>query len=140
MNRSQLEIVLRAHKAWLLSHGQSGKRADLSFMDLRSAPLDNADLTGAIMFGADLQGSSLNNTKLCGAFMPFADLSGTTCTNTDFRHAKLMAANLRNADMRTARLEGADLKEALMDGVRLPDNSAKARLKMVVIEIFVIKR
>ncbi|KAJ9430495.1 pentapeptide repeat-containing protein [Enterobacter sp. Sphag1F] len=140
MNLSQLEIILRAHKIWVRSEGQKGKRADLSFMDLRGAPLDNADLTRAIMIGANLQGASLNNTLLCRAFMPFADLSGTTLLNTDFSHAKLMAANLRDADMRTARLEGADLQGAMTGGTRLPDSSTKASLKMVVIEILVIRR
>ena len=52
MNKSELESILKAQKAWYL--GDSGERADLRSADLYGADLRSADLRSADLRSADL--------------------------------------------------------------------------------------
>ena len=56
-------IILAAHKLWLDDHPM-GARADLSRAVLRGADLSDADLRGAVLRRADLSGAVLSDADL----------------------------------------------------------------------------
>ena len=87
--------ILKLHREWLESNGQSGERADFS-----GAHLDGADLTDA-----NLQDAWLNKTTLKGADLLLANLE----------RASLLQANLEGANLLGAKLQEADLQGAILD-------------------------
>ena len=44
MNQKELDKILENHKLWLKTNGEQGKKADLSYANLRSADLRSANL------------------------------------------------------------------------------------------------
>ncbi|MFI6098645.1 pentapeptide repeat-containing protein [Lentzea sp. NPDC051213] len=81
----------------------------LSRVDLRSAYLENGDLSEAKIRWSNLARARLRGTRLDGS-----DLHGT-----DLRQANLQGASLRKASLRNAYLEGADLRGADLEGADL---------------------
>ena len=65
--------ILQDHKDWLNNNG--GKKADLSFANLRSANLRFADLSFANLSSADLSFADLSFANLSSADLRSADLS-----------------------------------------------------------------
>ena len=92
------------HLAWLASQGHP-TRYDVPE---GTAPV-RADLTGAVLYGADLRGADLRGAVLYGA-----DLTGAYLTGADLRDADLYGADLSGAILRVAVLYGADLRGAVM--------------------------
>ncbi|EAK8454116.1 pentapeptide repeat-containing protein [Listeria monocytogenes] len=90
MNQYELNIILENHGKWLRNEG--GKKADLSYANLRGANLSNADLS-------------------------YANLRGANLSNADLSYANLRGANLSNADLSYANLRGADLSYAYLNWV-----------------------
>ena len=91
MKQEELNSIVELHRKWLYNE-EGGKRADLSFENLRGA-----DLCGANLRDADLRGADLRDADLCGA--------------------NLYDANLRDADLCDADLCGADLRGAKNGGL-----------------------
>ncbi len=56
MKQEKLNVVLKAHKVWLETDGQQGRRAELGWADLRGVDLGGAELRGAYLEGAELGG------------------------------------------------------------------------------------
>ena len=77
------------------------------FVDLSGLYLGCANLTHAILYGADLHGADLIDADLTGANLYSADL-----TYADLTYAALHGANLIDADLTGAILYGADLTYA----------------------------
>ena len=102
MEQKELNSIIELHKKWLYND-EGGKRADLSFENLRGANLRGADLRGANLRGADLRGANLYGADLYGA---------------DLRGANLYGANLYGADLRGANLRGANLYGANLYGAK----------------------
>jgi uncharacterized protein YjbI with pentapeptide repeats len=75
---------------------------------LAGANLNNANLTGALLKGADLSGANLQ-----GANLTDADLSG----------AALAGANLHRANLTDADLSGADVSGANLNGARFSNTT-----------------
>ena len=67
---SELASILNLHKAWIIGEDY-GKRANLSWADLREA-----DLSGADLREADLREADLREADLSWANLSWADLSG----------------------------------------------------------------
>jgi hypothetical protein len=98
----------------------------LSRVDLRSANLNGANLTEAIMRHSNLARAWLGDALLDGAELQNTDLRQaravrTRLTNANMRGAYLVDADLRGADLRGADLRGADmraqhLEEAILTG------------------------
>ena len=76
MENEKLQEILAAHKTWIESAMEEGKKADL-----READLSWANLRGADLRGADLRGANLRMANLRGANLCMADLRGA---NIDF--------------------------------------------------------
>ena len=70
INKEELNEILKLHKLWLDTHGEEGKRADLSKTDL-----SYADLTGEDLRYADLNGANLRYADLNGAILSYANLN-----------------------------------------------------------------
>ena len=94
-----------------------GKGESLKGMDLKSIPLNGADLSkanfiDAFLSGADLSGTNLSSALLCNAVFNSAELISVDLSNADLTLASLNNANLSNANLRKADLSEANLSKA----------------------------
>ena len=113
LSESQLQQRLETHQEWMMSNGDKGRIADLSFTDLRKVDLSHSELSHADLHGADLSGSNLE-----GAHLDNANLGGS-----NLKEATLLGATLKNADIRGAEFLGMEFAGADMAGARLSDDS-----------------
>ena len=123
---TELEEIKRLHGMWLTDE-EGGKRANLSFADLRLANLRGADLSFANLSSADLSSAALSFAdlrlaNLRGADLSFADLSSADLSSADLSSADLRSANLREANLREADLRGANLSSADLSSTDLSLN------------------
>jgi uncharacterized protein YjbI with pentapeptide repeats len=107
--------VLDQHKLWVESGGESGRRADLSGINLANADLTGVNLRGAILDKAKLQGADLSMANLRGASLVQANLRDATLLGTELHGANLMGATFYGAEgMWIGRLGGANLFDTLL--------------------------
>ena len=99
--------------------------ADLYGANLRGANLYGADLCGANLQCADLRGADLRGANLGGADLRSADLCGANLRGADLRDADLRCADLRGADLRDAELRCADLRDVNLYGANLYSTSLR---------------
>jgi uncharacterized protein YjbI with pentapeptide repeats len=107
--------------------------------DLSGALLIGADLNSANLSGANLSGTILNDTKLSRAILSEAilrkaTLNGAILSETNLREAnlsgaKLIEADLSRADLTGAKLRAADLTRATLFGADL----TKANLNRAIL-------
>ena len=117
--------------------GMEDRRANLSL-----AILTGADLSEAFILGADLSGAQLINANLArstiiyanmrSAVLQNADLSGSQIFTTNFAGANLLMANLDKAELHEAELYGtnffgASLKQADFSGALLSKENGEFR-------------
>lgn len=111
----ELAEVLDQHKLWVESGGESGRRADLSGVNLAHADLTGANLQSAVLDKAKLAGADLSMANLRGASLVQADLRDAILLGTELRGANLMGATVYGAEgMWVGRLGGANLFDALL--------------------------
>ena len=72
MNQKELDKILENHKLWLKTNGEQGKKADLSYANLRSADLRYADLSYADLSSADLRYADLRSADLRSANLDYS--------------------------------------------------------------------
>jgi len=101
--------------------------------------VDEIDLSGANLVGADLSGAVLQNGNFSGAFLMNADLEGANFQNSNFKGATLSKANLRNTVFWGANFSGVNLSgsalslehaellgasnQIIIDGIKIDDYS-----------------
>ena len=112
-------ILERANLSGAVLSGADLYKANLSRADLRGA-----DLSGANLHRANLSGANLHGANLCGAELPqaslrWADLGGADLGGADLRRANLREADLQRADLGGAHLYWADLREADLSGANV---------------------
>ena len=123
-----LKQILAAHKTWLETDGEKGKRADLSEANLQEAHLFHANLQAADLRGANLQGADLLAANLQGADLDWANFEGEA--DSKLAGANLTGANLQNANLSDAKLSDvtgllADkLAGANLSNAKVPENIA----------------
>ncbi|EKZ4888728.1 pentapeptide repeat-containing protein [Listeria monocytogenes] len=115
MNQEKLDSILENHGKWLRNEG--GKKADLSYTELKNTNLSNANLRGANLRGANLRGANLRLANLRNADLRGADLSNANLSNATLGNANLRGANLSNANLSNAVLNNADLSNADLNWV-----------------------
>ena len=96
--------LIRQHKIWLESKGESGQRANLEKADLKGAFLSYADLSNAILSGINLSDADLRFSNLNGAILEESNLS-----NANLRMAQLEKATIVNSNISEANLSYANL-------------------------------
>jgi uncharacterized protein YjbI with pentapeptide repeats len=104
--------------------------ADLSF-ELRGITFARANLTGVLFgFGTEtlLQGADLSGAVLTGADFGRAQMQGASLKSASMRGVDLREANLQGADLGGADLRGANLDRARLQGASL--RGAKLRLTL----------
>ena len=111
ISSNELKNILESHILWL-NDSESGKRADLSYVDLCDANLGGANLCGANLCCANLRGANLRWASLRGANLCGADLCEAHLCGADLSDANLCGAYLLGADLCGAYLLGADLHNA----------------------------
>jgi hypothetical protein len=97
---------------------------DLSYVDMRGANLDNANLERAILYKVNLAGASLNRANLHKAVLTAANLAGASMREANLQQAIMGAANLAGADLSNANLYQTNLflanfHGAILDGANL---------------------
>lgn len=115
--RAHLRARQEAALAYIKIERDSGARPDLYQVKLATGIFISADLSGAVLSGADLRYANLTSALLRGVDFSFADLGGALLADADLSNAilggsNLVAANFHNAELRGADLRGADLEEA----------------------------
>ena len=103
LSKEELEDILRRHRLWL-GGDDRGRRANLSYTDLRFISLRYADLQYA-----DLQGSDLRIVDSQGANLEGTNLESTDLRGANLRDTCLQFANLKNIkfDYRTTGIHPA---------------------------------
>jgi len=93
--------------------------AELRGANLISANLGDAELRGANLGGANLRGAELEGANLAGANLGDAELRGANLISANLGDAELRGANLRGANLGGANLRGANLRGAELEGANL---------------------
>jgi uncharacterized protein YjbI with pentapeptide repeats len=119
MRNIKLSVLRRLKKQFGDEFKKRLQDADLRGADLGGADLRNADLGDADLGGADLRNADLGDANLIGAYLRGAYLGGADLRGADLQGADLGGAYLRNAYLRGADLGGADLGNAYLVGADL---------------------
>lgn len=117
--QAALSVICRNAK-----HNRENHILDLSYVDMRGANLDNANLERAILYKANLAGANLNRANLHKAVLTAANLAGANLRCANLQQAIMGAANLTGADLSNANLYQtnlflANLHGAILDGANL---------------------
>jgi uncharacterized protein YjbI with pentapeptide repeats len=113
--------ILTKHRLWLQNE-EGGERANLTRCDLRNCKFMSgiimmesggweADLSGAVLEGANLSGMDLRFVKFQRADLREANLSDTMLYRAQLNGSDLRRASLKRARICEANLSGADLRE-----------------------------
>ena len=110
MDANELKSVLEKHKKWL-NNEDGGKRADLSWADLRGANLIGADLRGANLNGADLREADLRGANIDYSCWPL--WCGSKTVKVDAKIARQLAAHFCVLDCDDQEYQAA--REAILE-------------------------
>ena len=114
ISREELNKILKEHELWLKGEGE-GKRADLSYTNLRGMDLKGVNLKRAILTHAVLVYADLKYANLRYADLSYADLELAILIDANLKNANLEETNLKYANLRNANLEYADLEYANLE-------------------------
>ena len=92
---------------------------DLRGANLQGANLQDVDLRGAYLRGANLQDVDLRGANLQGAYLRGANLQDVDLRGANLQGANLREANLQDDDLLFANLQGANLRDANLRGADL---------------------
>ena len=119
--KTVLELVNAAIEAKKSLRGADLSDAILSGADLRCANLRGANLSGANLSAADLSDANLSGADLSGANLSDANLRGANLSGANLSGAILSGANLSDANLSAAILSGAILRDANLRAAILRD-------------------
>jgi hypothetical protein len=99
--------------------------AQMDELILHHFPLNNCDLTGAILQKSDLGEANFTNSKLWKA-----DFFDSKCAHANFSHTKLWDANFEKANLQGANFDGAEFNEnTRFQGASLADAKLSDELR-----------
>lgn len=116
-------VRMLRYKGWLDNNDLVGAKlvgANLQDLQLQQVNLQNADLSFS-----NLQGINLFYTNLSGANLTFAELNFANLTQANLNEANLWKANLKHANLRKTNLKDANLNEANLSGTYLREANLK---------------
>jgi uncharacterized protein YjbI with pentapeptide repeats len=105
ITQDALNEIVRLHKLWLIGD-PAGKKADLSYSDLRGSNLSYSDLRGSDLSYSNLRGSDLR----------YSDLRGSDLHGSDLRYSNLHGSDLRGSNLSGSDLHGSDLSGSNLRG------------------------
>jgi uncharacterized protein YjbI with pentapeptide repeats len=105
--------------AWNRYRAESGALPDLNEADLSGVSIPGADLRGGLMFRTNLRGADLSKAKLGDANVVEADLTDAKLIDADLVGCICIKSNLLSADLQRADLRGACLHEICLTGANL---------------------
>lgn len=128
ITEDKLDNILEAHREWLKDNS-TGKRANLSNLDLRSMYLQGKDLTSVIIVNSDLSHANMSYINLTNAEVSNCDLyrtnllrsnmAGIDLCESRLSYACLSYADLTKADLSHITFTDADLYKTNLTGVSL---------------------
>ena len=130
-----LETALERHAKWLETDGKEGEPADLSNAVLVGAQLSNSNLSRATLNKADLSSADLSNADLRSAHMRRATLTNAILRNAVLTETKFTRSKLNDADLVGAQLDECSLFRAdlsysnLLEATLVNANLSQANLK-----------
>ena len=92
--QTNLEVIVGRSKAGITLERARGFRLDLRSANLQYAELSGVDFSRANLEGAILSGTNMNGANLSEAILDKADLSKVNCSKSNFRKASLVEANM----------------------------------------------
>jgi uncharacterized protein YjbI with pentapeptide repeats len=121
INGKALDKIIEDHQHWLRKDctGWKNMRADLSFADLHSVDLSNANLPFAILRSASLLYADISRANLQSANLSNANLQYTAAQHTNLQSANLFRTDCRYSDLSFADLQNANLAHASLRAVNL---------------------
>ena len=119
-NQEHVRILRRGVDTW----NRWRKENNVSNPDLRGANLTQAQLSKAVLRGAQLSEADLYGANLSKAHLLRADLRGANLQKADLQGAKLIQANLSGANLSEANLS----KASLISSILIETNFQKAVL------------
>ena len=119
ISKEELGYILDAHKKWVLSAGNEGKKANLRGANLKGVYLGAANLEQACLEGANLQEAFFEGANLQDAYLEGANLQGAHLGAVNLQKANLREANLKNANLILANLQYANLESAELQNTDL---------------------
>lgn len=119
--------AIRLHRALQVA---KRKQADLAFVNLSNAILDDVDLSDMTLYGANFENSSLRFAKFAGSVLTNATFSNAFGTYADFKNAYLDSACFDGASLAYANFAAAILDNAVFHYSYLQDaNFCNAQLR-----------
>jgi uncharacterized protein YjbI with pentapeptide repeats len=125
-DKEHFELVMRDVNAWNKWREENPKeKADLSFAVMRGADLMLANLSGALLYEADLVLANLRGADLRHADLRAANLVGARLLGADLSHANICGADLSTAEDLTEeqlRQTKGDAQTKLPEDLHAPEN------------------
>jgi hypothetical protein len=139
----ELKAIIAEHVKWL--KGEGGKRADLSYSNLRYSNLSgsnlsdsdlrysdlsysnlsDSNLSDSDLSGSNLRGSNLSDSDLSGSNLRGSDLSGSNLSGSNLSDSDLSYSNLRYSDLRGSNLRYSNLSDSNLRGSNLSDSDLR---------------
>jgi uncharacterized protein YjbI with pentapeptide repeats len=94
------------------------KGANFNFIDLQSAPLCDANLSGSYFEKSNLRNANLQNTIFIGVVFTNSDFRSSKLDGTDFSYSELKGANFSNCDLRNSIFDYSDICKAKLRGAK----------------------
>jgi len=98
-------------------YGANFSKADLSYTDISEAYLGYANFNGAILTGAEISGTDLMHSSFLNANLSEASLSGADLFGANLSGTKLSVANLSGASLLRTNLRGSILTGCSIYGI-----------------------
>src|SRR5713226_1613069 len=98
-------------------YGANFSKADLSYIDISEAHLSYANFNGATLIGAEISGTDLMHSSFLNANLREASLSGADLFGANFSGANLSDANLSGASLLRTNLRGSILTRCSIYGI-----------------------
>jgi len=129
LNENELREALDLHAAWHTDPG-SGRRLELTHVDLKGANLQSAKIYRAILENVDFREANLQGASFHGSEIRSSNFSGSVLDRTDFESTTIEDANFESCMARGIVLANARVSRTSFDRACLENgNLAKSTFR-----------